>query len=387
MDERIILDDDPGEPSGPPLGLLAAIGLVAVAIAVIALRPSDVNPNSLSASPPTTLFVPPEAMTTSTVRPSGRSLSEQVPGLRGAIHFQVATNSADQDDQPPEGELWIWNVAHEEPVTVDIPGSIDISANRRYGLAISWNQADEGVLWLGPKADLQPAQILPGLTQAIWSRDDTRQLVTAQVLGNTTTLSVWQFSGADSEATETLTVDGQWSLSYFGGNLVGLSSSGTQGAEPRARMMDLMRRETIVDVPGVMVAGTSGPPVVVQCVDAECTEAEFRWLDEGALVPAPGQGWPIPSAAGPYVAVFDWQDATSQTVIYTRDGQRLMDVPSHGFVGAWSGDGRFFVYPKAEAQFGSRPALVFVDTVDQVYHEVIVPAAGDWFVTRIWYGP
>ena len=45
------------------------------------------------------------------------------------------------------------------------------------------------------------------------------------------------------------------------------------------------------------------------------------------------------------------------------------------------------VFPATEAGFGDPPALVFIDTQEETYHEVRVPSAGDWFVTRIWYGP
>lgn len=392
MDERIIFEDEPGEPTRSPIGLLVGLGIVAVAIAVVALRPSDVSPNSLGASPPTTLFVPPEALTTSTttaraLRANGLSLSEQVPGVRGAIHLEIVTASSGQHDQESAGQLWIWNAAFDEPIRVDVPGSVDISANRRNALATSWNQAGEGVLWLGPKADIRPAQILPGLTRAVWSRDETSRLATAQFADDVTTITIWEFSGADSTVAETTTLDGLWHLVYLRGNLVGVTSEADAPEESRARMVDWMRRQTTLDVPGVLVAGTSGPPIVARCATSPCTEVEFLWIDETGLIPAPGDGWPIPSFTGEHIAVFDWRDATSRTVIYDRDGDQVMEIPSHGFVGAWSGDGRFFVYPSAEAGFGDRPALVFVDTQEETYHEVRVPSSGDWFVTRIWYGP
>ena len=393
MDERIIFEDEPGEPSRSPLGLLVAIGIVAVSIAVVAFRPSDVNPNSLGASPPTTLFVPPEALTTSTTptirnQPAnGLSLSQQVPGVRGAIHMEIATASSSRHDQESAGQLWIWNAAFDEPIRVDVPGSIDISANRRNALATSWNQAEEGVLWLGPKADVRPAQILPGLSGAVWSRDETERLATAQFADNVTTITIWAFSGADSDIVETVTLDGEWHLAYLRGDLVGATSIGEAPRESRARLVDWVRHQTTLDVPGVLVAGTSGPPVIARCADASCSEVDFLWIEDIGLIPAPGDGWPIPSSTGDHVAVFEWRDATSRTVIYDRSGNDVIEVPSHGFVGAWSGDGRFFVYPSAEAGFGDQPALVFVDTLEETYHEVRVPASGDWFVTRIWYGP
>lgn len=391
MDERIIFEDEPGEPTRSPIGLLVGLGIVALAIAVVALRPSEVSPNSLGASPPTTLFVPPEALTTTSSRATpadGLSLSQQVPGVRGAIHMEVATVSASQLDGESVAELWIWNAAFDEPIRVEMPGSVDISANRRNALATSWNQAGEGVLWLGPKADIRPAQILPGLTRAVWSRDETSRLATAQYADDVTTVTIWTFSGADSTATSTVTLDGRWQLVYLRGHEIGVTSEAADAPrESRARMIDWMRQETTLDVPGVLLASTGGPPIVARCTDSPCTEVEFLWIDSSGLIPAPGSGWPIPSSTGEHIAVFDWQDATSQTVVYDHNGDQVMEIPSHGFVGAWSGDGRFFVYPSAEAGFGQPPALVFVDTQEQTYHEVRVPSAGDWFVTRIWYGP
>ena len=70
--------------------------------------------------------------------------------------MEISTASSGRHDQGQSGQLWIWNAAFDEPTRVDVPGSVDISANRRHALAISWNQADEGVLWLGP-ASLQTA--------------------------------------------------------------------------------------------------------------------------------------------------------------------------------------------------------------------------------------
>ena len=391
VDDRIFFDDEESEPPRSPVGLTIGVIAVVVALAVIALRPSDVNPNSLSASPPTTLLVPPEAVTTTTITPpsdrsSPLSLGEQVPGLRGAVHMQVSTATSGQE-QRPTNQLWVWSAAFDEPTQIEMPGAADISANRRNALATSWNTADEGVLWLGPKADVQPAQILPGLTNAVWNRDSTSFLVTAQVADQTTTLIVWQFSGADSQPVETVTLEGEWGLAYFSGDVIAVTTRDPETKENRSRLIDWRLGTTETEVPGVLVGGTSGPPVLARCRDNACFETGFAWFEDGMLVPAPGNGWPVPSPAGPYVAVFDWQDATSRTVIYDRDGNEFMSIPSHGFSGAWSGDGRFFVFSRSEAGFGDPPALVFVDTLEETYHEVTVPSAGDWFVTRIWYGP
>lgn len=375
MDERIILDDE-HEPSGSPLGLIAALAIVAAAIAVIALRPSDVNPNSLSASPPTTLFVPPEAVTTTL---PARSLQSDVPGLRGALHFDVVT---------PQGrQLWVWNATADRPTIVDVPGPVDISANRRFALSTSENQAGEGVVWLGPKLDLRPAAIVPGLTGAVWHRSESELLLVTRNIGTATELNWWTFSGVGHEQDRSMEISGSWEPVFLTETTVGLQSTDSNH--------DFGRRSLIVDAATGAILhefegrmwSTTGPPVVYECHNIACTSSTIGWVEGDEFIVSPRPATIFPSSSGDLVAASRRLTPLHVTEVMTRDGQTIMEVPLTGEVGAWSGDSRFFVFAKTESGFDDVPTLVFLDVVEQAAYQVQVPGSTDWFVTDIWYGP
>lgn len=376
MDDRIIFDHEPDRPSAGPRGVLIGLAVAAIALAFVALRSSGANPNSLGASPPTTLFVPPEARATTVPE---RSLQQQVPGLRGALHFEVSTGDGRQ--------LWVWNAAEPELAAVDVPGPIDISANRRFGLATTVNQAHEGVVWLGPKLDMRPAAIVPGLTGAVWHRSESEWLVVGQREGTDTVLTWWHFSGAEHAVDRSLRIAGSWEPVYLTDHEIGLvSTAATRRFGDRSVVLDAATGDQLLEFGGRMRA-TTGPPVVYECHNIACTSATIGWIEAGTLQPSPRNASIFPSTNTEHLAAVTRAGTGGSTEIVLGDGTALLEIPSSGEVGAWSGDGRFFVYSKTEFGFGDNAGLVFVDTQEATYHEVAVPVDGSWFVTNIWYGP
>ena len=384
--------DDEEPPQGPPSsGLLIGLAVVAAAIAVVALRPSDVSPNSLSASPPTSLIVPPEALTTTVPT---RSLQTQVPGLRGALHFDVVT---------PDGrELWVWNAVDDAPTQVSVPGPVDISANRRWALSTTTNQADDGVVWLGPKLDMRPAAIVPGLTGAVWHRSQSEWIVVGSTNGTATTLEFWWFSGAKHEPQHSLVIAGEWEPVFlaetegeedFGGAprvlgtaQLGLVSTNRIDGEYVSALIDPATGERLLELPGQMWA-TTGPPVIYGCRNIACTSATIGWLEDGELQQGVEGASIFPSSGSDLVAAITREGTSGMTTIHRTNGSAVIQVPFSSEVGGWSADGRFFVMPKTEFRFGDEPGLIFIDTVDETFHDVAVPGDAGWFVTNVWYGP
>ncbi len=373
MDERIILDDQPREPSGSPLGMLAALGIIAMAIAVIALRPADVNPNSLGATPPTTLFVPPEATTTTTV---AAALNRQVPGLRGALHFEVVSDEGRQ--------LWVWNATEPGPSVVSVPGQIDVSANRRNAASISVNRAGEDVLWLGPKLSIEPAEIFDDLIGVAFHRTMTASLAIATQEGNDTVLTAASFNGASLDMLQSQTLTGRWEPIYWDETGLGLNDRDTSRSIVLSGIGDgqvLHRFEGLLQT-------TTGRPVVYECHNRPCTNATVSWIDlDGEVQPSPALATLFPDAQGRRFAVMRRVPFVHTTEILDSAGRLIMEVPYAGWTGSWSGDGRFFIFPRTEFQFDDEPALVFLDLESQTHHVMRPPVLEDWVITRIWYGP